>query len=63
MIALLAGGLALAGLAPPVAIGARAAEAPRTPEESTPTHGVAMHGAPHLHAFIQSFPLVHRISP
>jgi len=52
IIALLAGGLALA-----VSIGARA-EPSRTPEEltSSPTHGVAMHGAPLLPLNFDHFP-------
>ena len=57
IIALLAGGLVVAGLALAVAIGARA-EPPRTPREpsSLPTHGVAMHGAPLLPPNFDHFP-------
>jgi len=63
VIALLAGGLVLAGLALAATIGARA-EAPLTREEPTslPTHGVAMHGAPLLPPNFDHFPYANPVA-
>jgi peptide/nickel transport system substrate-binding protein len=63
IIALLAGGLVLAGLALAATIGARA-ESPLTREEPTslPTHGVAMHGAPLLPPNFDHFPYANPVA-